>query len=53
MSEKVPMNQFRPCPLREAVEMLSTVYGVPVNIDAHKSQRVGFSDASKGAWLEA
>lgn len=30
-------------PLAEAVEMLSTVYGVPVNIDAHKSQRVEFS----------
>lgn len=30
-------------PITEAVEMLSTVYGVPVNIDAYELQRVEFS----------
>lgn len=30
-------------PLSQAVEMLSTVYGVPISIDSYKSQRVEFS----------
>lgn len=41
--EKVSDEPVPALPIAEAVEMLSTVYGVPVNIDAYEFQRVEFS----------